>query len=606
MASTSASSCNTGCQQENEDTNASEGIVPSPSTSATASMGSLFSSCFSWFSFLVSLCSTKSHSVPLTSASSIRVRDDCESISPSQSATHAFEQVTPSPSTSGRSTMPERKLPYDIFINHRGPDAKKTLATDLYNTLNGMRLRVFLDSQELELGDFLPTEIEEVMRMASLHIAILSPRYPQSPWCFAELSFMLKTCTPIVPIFYHVQPDDVRYAKGVYGHAFLEHEKKGRYASEKLQEWKNALNNVSYNVGSIIHNEVDGESLPKSIVNRVLKIIKNVPFVVSKHPIGLDEAVMDFERTMLHSAESSHTVQIVGIWGMGGSGKTTLAKQLYNNKYTTMKKSSFLFDVRDAASKSLLHNKQRKLIEDLGLSGISVDNIEEGKGILANLLRSVQVLIILDDVDNEDQLDALVPNKGSLGWGSLIIVTTKELEVLQHWGISSIYKMKLLDPHHAKQLFCWHAFLKPTPLQNFEDLVESFLNFCNGLPLSLKILGAQLYGKSNKDYWKTQLHKISRILPKDIKGTLKISYDALDDEEKQIFLDTACFFIGEKKNLAIAVWDGSGWSGLHSCERLFNKCFIELDEGDCILEGSRKRNCKSSVNLPSLVHSTDY
>ncbi|GLJ33262.1 hypothetical protein SUGI_0669290 [Cryptomeria japonica] len=515
--------------------------------------------------------------------SEIEITNSFEGIAPSASSSrhpeleipNAFEQVV---STSGRSRMPERKLPYDVFINHRGPDVKHTLAATLYKTLTGMGLRVFLDKEELELGDFLPAEIEEAMRSASLHIAILSQNYAQSPWCLAELSFMLKTGIPIIPIFYHVEPADVRYATGVYAEAFSRYTGKGRYTLEKIEEWKDALNNVSYNVGGIIHNEDDEGSLLKKIVRCVLKVIKNVPFVVANHPIGLDEILTDFERTTLQSASSHDNVRVVGIWGMGGSGKTTLAKHLYNQKYKIMEKSSFLLDVRDAASKSLLHNKQKKLLEDLGLHGVSIENIEEGKGILASRLRSVRVLIILDDVDNPDQLNALVPKKESLGWGSLIVVTTRELEVLSSWGISFIYKMKALDPSHAQQLFCWHAFLQSSPLQEFKDLVERFLNVCNGLPLSLKVFGAQLYGVSNKDYWKTLLHKISRILDKDIKDRLKISYDALDCEEKQIFLDTACFFIGMNKTSAIAIWDGSGWSGLHSWEKLLNKCLVELDD----------------------------
>ncbi|XP_057846804.2 disease resistance protein RPV1 isoform X1 [Cryptomeria japonica] len=238
----------------------------------------------------------------------------------------------------------------------------------------------------------------------------------------------------------------------------------------------------------------------------------------------------------------------------------------------------FLLDIRDAAFRNKLHKKQRKLLEDLGLRGVSIDNVEEGKGILASRLRSIRVLIILDDVDDVEQLDALVPEKDNLGWGSLIVVTSRELDVLRCWGISSIYKMNALDPFHAKQLFCWHAFLQPSPRQAFEDLVEKFLNVCHGLPLSLKIFGAQLYGISDKDYWEVQLNKISRILPKDIKERLKVSYDALDDEEKQIFLDTACFFIGEERTIAIAAWDGSGWNGQHSWERLFNKCLVELND----------------------------
>ncbi|GLJ33279.1 hypothetical protein SUGI_0669520 [Cryptomeria japonica] len=102
----------------------------------------------------------------------------------------------------------------------------------------------------------------------------------------------------------------------------------------------------------------DEERLLKKIVGCVLKVVKNVPFVVANHPIGLDEILTDFERTTLVSANSHDNVQVVRIWGMGGSRKTTFSKHFYNNKYKTMEKSSFLLYVRDAAFRSLLHNKR--------------------------------------------------------------------------------------------------------------------------------------------------------------------------------------------------------------------------------------------------------
>ncbi|GLJ34590.1 hypothetical protein SUGI_0695700 [Cryptomeria japonica] len=373
------------------------------------------------------------------------------------------------------------------------------------------------------------------MRSASLHLAIFSKNYAQSPWCLAELSFMLKTGTQIVPVFYHIQPDDdVRYARGAFADAFSKYEVKSRHTPEKLQEWKNALYHVSYITGHIVDTEDDEVGVLKNIVNCVLKVMKTVPFVVAKHPVGLDEAVNDFERATIQSAENNHRVQIVGLWGMGGSGKTTLAKHFYNNKYKTMERFGFLFDVREAAAKGELHNKQKELLEGLGLRGVQVNSIEVGKDMLASELRSVRVLIVVDDVDDVEQLDALLPNTDSLGWGSLVVVTTREFEVLRSWGISTVYKMKPLDPHYAEQLFCWHAFLQSSPFQGFESLVKSFLNVCDGLPLSLKIFGAQLYGNSSKDYWKHQLDKISRILPKNVIG------------------------------------------------RLFNKCLVELDDNDHI------------------------
>lgn len=70
-----------------------------------------------------------------------------------------------------------------------------------------------------------------------------------------------------------------------------------------------------------------------------------------------------------------------------------------------------------------------------------------------------------------------------------------------------------------------------------------------------------MHGKIDFKYWEAQFHKIRKALPTDIHSRLRISYDSLDEEEKQIFLHVACFFIGEDRDTAIRIWEGSGWEG---------------------------------------------
>ncbi|GLJ33420.1 hypothetical protein SUGI_0672590 [Cryptomeria japonica] len=587
---------------EREVMGASEGIVPSASASTTGPTSGSESEVMGVSTSTTGLISGGESGVVGASISATGTLPESES-----EIMGAFEGITPSASTSTTERIPEnedmgafeeiapplstfastlsKKPCYDVFINHRGPDVKQTLASSIYNILDNMGVTAFLDSEELEYGDFLPTTLQAAMRSALLHVAIFSPNYAKSAWCLAELSFMLKTGAKILPIFYNVNPTDLRWVaqgKGVYVDAFLQYENKRRYSPEKLAEWKKALHDVSFYTGGIIDNNDDEARVLKNIASCVLKVKQDVPLVVAKHPVGLKETVQDFEMTMLQSAERDQGIQIVGVWGMGGSGKTTLIKEIYNKISSSMERSSFLFDVRDAAAKGMLHDKQKKLLRDLGARGVEFDNIEEGIGVLSRHLRYVRVLIVLDDVDHVEQLDALLPTKGSLGRGSLIIVITRDIDILKSWGISSVYKMKALDPKHAEQLFCWHAFLQAYPLNGFDELVQKFLIECNGLPLSLKVFGGQLYGESRKEFWELQLDKISRILPGDIIQRLKVSYDTLDSEEKGMFLDTACFFIGEESRLAIEVWGGLRWSGLRSWERLLHKCLVEIDDSNRI------------------------
>jgi hypothetical protein len=142
--------------------------------------------------------------------------------------------------------------------------------------------------------------------------------------------------------------------------------------------------------------------------------------------------------------------------------------------------------------------------------------------------------------------------------------------------------LKGLNRQHSQELFCSHAFGQPHPVVGFEEVVEKFLDACDGLPLSLKVLGALLRGKDDLKYWNAQLRKTSKILPSDIQSRLKISYDALDKEEKQIFLDIACFFIGEDRDTAIRIWDGSGWEGWLGLWNLENRCLVEVDSENCL------------------------
>ncbi|XP_059074491.1 disease resistance protein RUN1 isoform X2 [Cryptomeria japonica] len=391
---------------------------------------------------------------------------------------------------------------------------------------------------------------------------------------------MLKTGQTIIPLFYNVDINHIRWIRkgdGPYAEAISKLEAKERYSPEKIEDWKSTLEKVSYLKGYIVNSKNDEEVL-KIIKNYVLKMSRKTPFVMPKHLVGLDKILQDFERSVL---QSSKNVKIVGITGMGGCGKTTLAKQYYNKMIQSSYRCSFLFDV----STKHLYEMQKKMFRDLGGSeDVSFDSIEEGKAILTEHLSFVQVFIILDNVDHIDQLESLLPIKDDLGHGSVVVVISQNSHIFTLWGIpsDSIFKMEEFNSGHSMELFCWHSFGKPSPKDGFECLVSGFLKFCHGLPLALKVLGGLVHGRS-KGFWASQLDKVSKSLPKGIRSLLKVSFDALDEEEeKEIFLDISIFFIGTEKDSAIAVWDASEWSGECSLQILVDKSLVEIDEYNCL------------------------
>ncbi|XP_059076715.1 disease resistance protein Roq1 isoform X2 [Cryptomeria japonica] len=466
---------------------------------------------------------------------------------------------------------------YDAFISHRGPDVKDTLAKQLYKLLQERGCRAFLDREEIEGGDSIPFAINNGICSSVVQIAIFSKRYAESKWCLDELVLMLaQTDALFIPVFYEVNPWELRHTeKGAYTAAFSDYRRKERYL-DKLDEWKSALEFAADISGYELSEHKD--NLCEKIVSRVLQEMeKRIPLHVAKYPVRLSELVQDFERSCLKTVRDR--VTMVGIFGLGGSGKTTLAKELFNRKRSSYNASCFLSDVRESHTTQNLNSLQSQLFKDLFNENRVFRNVDEGIGQLKHRLgraRHLHFFIVLDDIDHRDQLDALLP-EAMLSSGSLAMITTRDQGLLT--GADIRYKMKEMNRDHAEELFCSHAFRGRDAPIAYKKLVESFVKFCGGLPLSLKVLGAHVYGR-DAYYWELQLEKVKDTQPKDIMQRLKISFDGLDSLEQQIFMDIACLFNKKEMDniikIATSIWNGSRWFAEHAVQTLQDKCLVEV------------------------------
>ncbi|XP_028753037.1 disease resistance protein RPP2A-like [Neltuma alba] len=163
-----------------------------------------------------------------------------------------------------------------------------------------------------------------------------------------------------------------------------------------------------------------------------------------------------------------------------------------------------------------------------------------------------KVLLVLDDVSDTSQLQNLA-GKGWFGIGSRIIITTRDQRLLLEYGVSQ-YKMNFLNQVESCQLFLQKAFKGDQPNGDFLELSKVLINAANGLPLALKVLGSFLCGR-NKPEWK----EVPKKIPSNgIFDILNVSFDGLQYNEKNTFLDIACFFNGMTKYEIIEILENSG------------------------------------------------
>lgn len=102
------------------------------------------------------------------------------------------------------------QLPCDVFINHRGNDTKRTIASLLYDHLTRLRIGSFLDNKNMKPGDKLFEKIDSAIKECKVGIAVFSPRYCDSYFCLHELALFVESKKKVIPIFCDVKPSELR------------------------------------------------------------------------------------------------------------------------------------------------------------------------------------------------------------------------------------------------------------------------------------------------------------------------------------------------------------------------------------------------------------
>ncbi|XP_056165504.1 disease resistance protein RPV1-like isoform X2 [Syzygium oleosum] len=471
---------------------------------------------------------------------------------------------------------------YDVFLSFRGSDTRTAFTDHLYHSLikAGIPVCVFKDDNSIPIGEEFGSQILDAITRSKILIPIISENYASSKWCLRELIHIMdckkSTSHIVLPIFYKVDPSDVRYLKGSFGEAF--HSRKKHFDEKDIQEGQRALREVSDLHGwesKKVANGREGELVEKVVETILSELRQDFQLDVTKHLVGIEDRVNEIRKWVDTPAS---VARMIGIYGMGGIGKTTLAKEIYNQLSNDFAHRSFLADIRETIHRKKIPYLQKKLIEDILRIEHQVGNVDEGISLIKSRFKGKKVLILLDDIDDKNQLHALAREQNWFMAGSMIIVTTRNAGVLDQSEFEGVYKYELneLDQKHALLLFKRHAFRTDHSSRDFERISHDIISTMGGLPLALEVVGSSLYKKTNQKVWEDVLKKLKSEPHRHVQKILRISYDALEDGHKQIFLDIACYLIGKNSIFATYMWEDDGLYPSEGIEELKSRCLIKI------------------------------
>ncbi|XP_039010795.1 TMV resistance protein N-like [Hibiscus syriacus] len=341
------------------------------------------------------------------------------------------------------------QLKYQVFLSFRGEDTRLNFTGHLLKALKDTGMNVFFDEEKLEKGEQLSLALSQAIAASSLWIIVLSADYASSKSCLAELSDIMDRKHSqehiVLPIFYHVDPSDVRNLSGRFKTSFEEHE--SNRPLDEVKRWKAAF----VEIGKIKGRHIDGGKFDRSdteyihdVVQYVMEKLNNKSSSVSEELVGIE-----YEKKMIMNLIEQGNGRIIGLWGMG-------------------------------------------------VSEVCIDTPSILSTFIRERLNNIKAIVVLDDVNDSDQIDVM--GVKYLGDGSKTVVTSRDRQVLKNGGADKIDEVKKLNVIDSLRLFSTFAFNLLNPTVDFQDLSYKFVQYAQGSPLALKVLGYKPYKKCRKDW----------------------------------------------------------------------------------------------------------
>ncbi|KAM7470012.1 hypothetical protein LguiA_008195 [Lonicera macranthoides] len=398
---------------------------------------------------------------------------------------------------------------YDVFLSFSG-DTRYSFTDHLYAAFVREGISTFRDEDTTEKCENLHSELEKGIRRSKISVIVISKDYAFSKWCLNELVMILEqrriSRHEVLPVFYDVDPSQVREHKGRIREAFVECEKQfqaetdieeKRNLMEKITKWRSALKEVADLIGLDLRNQADRHE--SNFVQQIVQVIRNklkyTTLDVAPYEVGIDSRAKDINMWL---QDRSTDVSVCAICGMGGIGKTTIAKFVYNQNSNSFDSSSFLANIREVSGQpNGILCLQRQLFSDIsGRNNEKIHNVDEGLSKIKKLVCSKRVLLVLDDVEQADQMYAIFGMQDWLFPGSKVIITTRHERLLKP---HQIYKVEILRQDESIKLFSFHAFGQDSPIESYRNHTVRAIQICEGLPLALKVVGSSLSGKSEDE-----------------------------------------------------------------------------------------------------------